>query len=70
MLYRICKRLIERGQTAGLAEKKLMFFYALGRITEAEYKRADRAAGPAGDHPWRLMPTLGPGRLIAINNTF
>lgn len=25
MLYRICKRLIERGQTAGLAEK-LMFF--------------------------------------------
>lgn len=22
------------------------------------------------DHPWRLMPTLGPGRLIAINNTF
>jgi len=37
MLYRICKRLIERGQTAGLADK-LDVFYALGRITEAEYK--------------------------------
>lgn len=37
MLYRICKRLIERGQTAGLAEK-IDVFYALGRITEADYK--------------------------------
>ena len=37
MLYRICKRLIERGQTTGLAEK-IDVFYALGRITEAEYK--------------------------------
>ena len=37
MLYRTCKRLIERGQTAGLADK-LDVFYAIGRITEAEYK--------------------------------
>lgn len=37
MLYRICKRLIERGQTAGLADK-LDVFYAIGRITEDEYK--------------------------------
>nr|DAQ60338.1 MAG TPA: Short C-terminal domain [Caudoviricetes sp.]DAV00107.1 MAG TPA: Short C-terminal domain [Caudoviricetes sp.]DAW28327.1 MAG TPA: Short C-terminal domain [Caudoviricetes sp.] len=37
MLYRICKRLIERGQTAGLADK-LDVFYAIGRITDAEYK--------------------------------
>lgn len=37
MLSRICKRLIERGQTDGLAEK-IDVFYALGRITEAEYK--------------------------------
>lgn len=37
MLYRICKRLIERGQTAGLADK-LNVFYAIGRITDAEYK--------------------------------
>ena len=37
MLHRICKRLIERGQTAGLADK-LDVFYAIGRITDAEYK--------------------------------
>jgi hypothetical protein len=37
MLYRTCKRLIERGQTTGLADK-LDVFYAIGRITEAEYK--------------------------------
>ena len=36
-MYRTCKRLIERGQTAGLADK-LDVFYAIGRITEAEYK--------------------------------
>ena len=37
MLYRTCKRMIERGQTTGLADK-LDVFYAIGRITEAEYK--------------------------------
>ena len=37
VLYRTCKRMIERGQTAGLAEK-IDVFYALGRITDAEYK--------------------------------
>lgn len=37
MLYRILKRMIERDQTAGLAEK-LDIFYAMDRITEAEYK--------------------------------
>lgn len=37
MLYRTLKRLIERGQTANLAEK-LDVFYAMNRITEAEYK--------------------------------
>ena len=31
------KRLIERGPTTGLADK-LDVFYAIGRITEAEYK--------------------------------
>ena len=36
-LYNTCKRMIERGKTAGLAEK-IDVFYALGRITEAEYK--------------------------------
>ena len=37
MLYRTLKRMIERGQTANLAEK-LDVFYAMGRITDAEYK--------------------------------
>ena len=37
MLYRTLKRMIERGQTAKLAEK-LDVFYATNRITEAEYK--------------------------------
>lgn len=37
MLYRTLKRMIQRGQTDGLADK-IDIFYALGRITEAEYK--------------------------------
>lgn len=37
MLYRTLKRLIERGQTTGLAGK-LDVFYATNRITETEYK--------------------------------
>ena len=37
MLYRTLKRMIERGQAANLTEK-LDVFYAMGRITEAEYK--------------------------------
>lgn len=37
MLYRTLKRMIERGQINGLADK-LDVFYAMGRITEAEYK--------------------------------
>lgn len=37
MLYRTLKRMIERGQTTDLAEK-LDVFYAMGRISEAEYK--------------------------------
>lgn len=36
MLYRILKRMIERGQTDGM-EEKLDLFYALGKITEAQY---------------------------------
>ena len=37
MLYRTLRRMIERSQTANLAEK-LDIFYAMGRITDAEYK--------------------------------
>lgn len=36
MLYRVLKRMIERGQTEGMAEK-LDVFYATGKLTEAEY---------------------------------
>lgn len=36
MLYRTLKRMIERGQTAGVAEK-LDIFFAANKLTEAEY---------------------------------
>ena len=36
MLYRTLKRLIEKGQTEGLADK-LDIFFAVGKLTEAEY---------------------------------
>lgn len=36
MLYRTLKRMIERGQTDGL-EDKLDIFFAVGKLTEAEY---------------------------------
>lgn len=37
MLYRMLKRMIERNQTDGLAEK-IDVFYAHSRITKAEYE--------------------------------
>ncbi len=36
MLYRVLKRMIERGQIDGMAEK-LDVFYATGKITESQY---------------------------------
>ena len=36
MLYSTLKRMIERGQTAGMAEK-LDIFYAADKLTEAQY---------------------------------
>lgn len=36
MLYRTLKRMIERGQTDGMAEK-LDVFYATDKLTKAEY---------------------------------
>lgn len=36
MLYRTLKRMIERGQTAGI-EEKLDIFYAADKLTETEY---------------------------------
>ena len=37
MLYRTLKRIIERKQTTGMAEK-LDIFFAADKITEAEYQ--------------------------------
>ena len=36
MLYRTLKRMIERGQTAGMTEK-LDIFFAADKLSEAEY---------------------------------
>ena len=36
MLYRTLKRMIERGNTDGLAEK-IDIFFAAGKLTETEY---------------------------------
>lgn len=36
MLYRTLKRLVERGQTAGL-EEKLDIFFAADKLTEEQY---------------------------------
>lgn len=36
MLYRILKRMIERGQTDGI-EEKLDVFYAAGKLSSEEY---------------------------------
>ena len=44
MLYRTLKRMIERGQTSGLADK-LDVFFATGRISEAEYKELTELLG-------------------------
>lgn len=35
-LYNTCKRMIERGQTAGMA-KKLDIFYAVNKLTDEQY---------------------------------
>ena len=37
MLYRTCKRMIEKGNIEGLASK-LDVFYAAGKLTDDEYK--------------------------------
>lgn len=37
MLYKVLRRMIQRGQTEGLMDK-LDVFYAAGRLTKAEYK--------------------------------
>ncbi|MBR2131247.1 MAG: hypothetical protein IJ955_01700 [Oscillospiraceae bacterium] len=46
MLYRTLKRLIERNQTDGLAEK-LDIFFATGKLSEAEYTELTAMLGTA-----------------------
>ena len=38
MLFRVLMRMIEKGQTEGLAEK-IDVFYATGKLTEEEYEK-------------------------------
>ncbi len=47
MLYRTLKRIIERGQTAGI-ESKLDIFFAAGKLTEEEYQELIKMLNPAG----------------------
>lgn len=44
MLYRTLKRMIERGSTAGLAEK-IDIFFAAGKLTEEEYRHLAELLG-------------------------
>ena len=44
MLYRVLVRLIESGQTEGLAEK-IDVFYATDKLTEAEYNELTAMLG-------------------------
>lgn len=37
MLYKVLRRMIERGQTEGMAEK-LDVFFAAGRVTKEQYE--------------------------------
>lgn len=48
MLYRVLMRMIERGQTEGLAEK-IDVFYAAGKLTDEEY--ANLVASLPQDEP-------------------
>ena len=47
MLYRVLKRMIEKGQTDGLADK-LDIFFAAGKLTEAEYQELTGLLDAAG----------------------
>ena len=44
MLYRVLKRMIEKGQTDGLADK-LDIFFAAGKLAEAEYQELTALLG-------------------------
>ncbi len=44
MLYRTLKRMIERGNSAGL-EEKVDIFFAAGKLTEEEYRHLTELLG-------------------------
>lgn len=46
MLYRTLKRMIERGQTAGM-DTKLDIFFAANKLTEEEYTELSAMLNPA-----------------------
>ena len=46
MLFKVLKRMIERGQTAGI-EKKIDIFYAAGKLTDDEYTELMAMLAPA-----------------------
>ena len=46
MLYRVIKRMIESGNTEGLAEK-IDIFYAAGKLATAEYEELTKLLGGA-----------------------
>ena len=51
MLYRTLKRMIERGQIAGM-DSKLDVFYAADKLTQAEYLELSAMLGRLrGDEP-------------------
>ena len=50
MLYRTLKRMIERGQTAGI-ETKLDIFYAADKISESEYQELLGMLSPKASFP-------------------
>ena len=52
MLYRTLKRMIERGHTAGMAEK-LDIFYAADKLTEAQY--AELTGMLVGEHVYEVL---------------
>ena len=50
MLYRTLRRMLERGQTAGL-EEKLDVFYAADKLTGDEYAELTAMLHPEGETP-------------------
>ena len=61
VLYRTCKRMIERGSTDGLAEK-IDIFYAAGKLTDEHYAELTVCSPrrKSRSNPWWSMNVLSP----------